>query len=1424
MLMAEPEKSFTDYLKSYVTNNPVYGLTGPNSLQERQEAQFDLFGNRPEPIKDPTTGEMVIQATKTLPSLATDIAAGTLEVIKDPTLVVDAAKTAVDIIWNPNDNEFLAAVKSRLLRRTGNFDHVFKPNPETGVLENDVNRIEKPLDDFIASKKEQYGENWKEIFANNPELFIFDAANISGVGAGVRTTLTNLIPDAKTLTTILDNATPNQLVPAMATVSNKRTPENQQTENLMPTTRAMFGGANALTPITRGPFSKAEQMSAKGAKPQETWKKTGWWLDDVDGKWRFEIDDSEATLPAAMIKTDADGEYLMDTDVGYNDSWSDPDSIFFDKDGPKPLAYDDEYQGEFHGPGSSVWKLGDLLKHNKLFENYPELKSHIVVLNAQFDKPETLGSYDPITGTHKISEQVSDPDAIMSTLLHEIQHAIQSREGFAPGTNQGMAFDFNVKEFQKQRAKVYESLEGQYGENYFFAIPANNTIGENLVVSFETTLKNLNVTLPVDVKADAIKKLKKIQNERITFLKQNKDASREFYFNESGEIESRLTQLRQYLNPAMRKERSPITQKTNVIRDSPIAKKRFSWPYSKTTAQSNFEVDPTYAAMDKQLVKRPNVTDIILKINPEYDTNAFKGLGGWIYKNKEFKDYEEVLDLSVREFLNRTKETKKVSEIKSGDIFTDSTGEEFVFRSFRRVTTGTSDLNPIQPQVLLDNIDPEISNPLGINTSSVEVIGANVIRLDDLTKSQRLDAIEYAKGSMYDDAPSTIGTDNNSIVTLGSMVFNSSLSKLQPTKTAGLRQFNKTKPLNFLTRAKNKLGFAEGGLNTKTTTPVDTGEKTISGRTIWNDPETGEDYSERSTTFEIDGKYYTMPTVSKDGRQHSDDQIRDYVKEHGPVDYLTGEKLPEFRYMEDALEYAKSRSSTRKQTAAGMSEGGSMARQMKMFEEGGIADDGMSRDPVSGNEIPSGSLAEEVRDDIPAQLSEGEYVVPADVVRYFGVRVFEDMRMEAKMGLQKMEQDGRIGGEPIDTPAVRSNTDDLSPEEQQLLQEIMAMEQPQKQPAGFAPGGYAGTIGGSYIGSDYATPKGFKSFADYVISPTEPKDQFKTLGGSYIADGTTGTTGTAGGVTTVDPVVNKVCPPGQIFSEKSQMCIISPDTYKNNDDDGGKTVIPEPEDWGADIDWTNSEGMLGYVSSVLTPMDTALEKGLQIGGAALGGFGGILLAGLPVADAMNDLSNARATSLIARAMGDTKTADAIDAQIDVYVKKAPAIATSWLGNWLSSGTSRAGYLARKAGFDSLEDAAKNPEAFRTALGGTTDAAKKKVIPQSQTETQAIIDKSAGLTLLQAKQRIEAKPFQDQINIIKSSDKGDERYEKALKKATKIASEKKKAADKEQDKIQKAIDSGSIKKELAPTRNQSGEFGMKKGGLIARPKKKTKKKK
>jgi hypothetical protein len=76
--------------------------------------------------------------------------------------------------------------------------------------------------------------------------------------------------------------------------------------------------------------------------------------------------------------------------------------------------------------------------------------------------------------------------------------------------------------------------------------------------------------------------------------------------------------------------------------------------------------------------------------------------------------------------------------------------------------------------------------------------------------------------------------------------------------------------------------------------------------------------------------------------------------------------------------------------------------------EGGMLQEGGSVDPVSGNEVPPGALQEEVRDDIPAQLSEGEFVFPADVVRFIGLENLMKLRQSAKEGLAKMESMGQM--------------------------------------------------------------------------------------------------------------------------------------------------------------------------------------------------------------------------------------------------------------------------------------------------------------------------------------------------------------------------------------------------------------------------------
>ena len=105
-----------------------------------------------------------------------------------------------------------------------------------------------------------------------------------------------------------------------------------------------------------------------------------------------------------------------------------------------------------------------------------------------------------------------------------------------------------------------------------------------------------------------------------------------------------------------------------------------------------------------------------------------------------------------------------------------------------------------------------------------------------------------------------------------------------------------------------------------------------------------------------------------------------------------------------------------------------LEKQMELFNEGGLEQDGGTVDPVSGNDVPPGSTQEEVRDDIPAQLSEGEFVFPADVVRYIGLENLMRMRQEAKMGLKMMDEMGQMGNSeeatiPDDVPFDLSDLD-----------------------------------------------------------------------------------------------------------------------------------------------------------------------------------------------------------------------------------------------------------------------------------------------------------------------------------------------------------------------------------------------------------------
>ena len=144
----------------------------------------------------------------------------------------------------------------------------------------------------------------------------------------------------------------------------------------------------------------------------------------------------------------------------------------------------------------------------------------------------------------------------------------------------------------------------------------------------------------------------------------------------------------------------------------------------------------------------------------------------------------------------------------------------------------------------------------------------------------------------------------------------------------------------------------------------------------------------------------------------------------------------------------------------------------KLLREGGLNQEGGTTDPVSGNDVPVGSTQEEVRDDIPAQLSEGEFVFPADVVRFIGLDNLMKLRQEAKSGLAKMDRMGQMGNseEAVedDTGEFDTDIDDIigeierearmaKPEEEEQTEEEPPVKKLDEERLGFNTGGLGTT-------------------------------------------------------------------------------------------------------------------------------------------------------------------------------------------------------------------------------------------------------------------------------------------------------------------------------------------------------------------------------
>lgn len=168
------------------------------------------------------------------------------------------------------------------------------------------------------------------------------------------------------------------------------------------TTLYQFAGQNARTANTDG-MREAESLLKSGKSSEFVRQKTGWHV-GADGMWRFEIADNDAKLTIDKLsdwkKKELKAGYLVSA------------------------------------------RLDLLLDHPRLYEAYPDLADMTVTFTK--DNGDYHGVYYSRWNSIEIANS-GDHEQMLSTLLHEVQHAIQFREKFANGGNTDREFTDSVR-------------------------------------------------------------------------------------------------------------------------------------------------------------------------------------------------------------------------------------------------------------------------------------------------------------------------------------------------------------------------------------------------------------------------------------------------------------------------------------------------------------------------------------------------------------------------------------------------------------------------------------------------------------------------------------------------------------------------------------------------------------------------------------------------------------------------------------------------------------------------------------------------------------------------------------------------------------------------------------------------------------------
>lgn len=327
------------------------------------------------------------------------------------------------------------------------------------------------------------------------------------------------------------------------------------------------------------------------------------------------------------------------------------------------------------------------------------------------------------------------------------------------------------------------------------------------------------------------------------------------------------------------------------------------------------------------------------------------------------------------------------------------------------------------------------------------------------------------------------------------------------------------------------------------------------------------------------------------------------------------------------------------------------------MNNGGLETDGQSVDPVSGNEIPLGSSAENVRDDVDAKLSEGEYVMPADVVKFFGVQHFEKLIQKAKAGMEEMQANGRVGGE---NPEMANGGYIPGSNMDSITDRIKASAEADPSAANMlkAKGIFVSQGHPSDQQARGPEVRGESTPRQYAEGGEVPQSGFNPHAHSMGFSAESGKTGVAPTVS-APQVAAPVCPEGYVWNPETNVCepvageqeVAATSSTGSRNQQVSKPSV-NPNAWMEQFNYSDADELFAQtMASIGTGTGEADENGgllSNLTGLLTGGLAGGVLGKFMGATTS---ARAAANAITLRAMGREDLASQLEAQNGTYVEQ-----------------------------------------------------------------------------------------------------------------------------------------------------------------------------